>query len=283
MTELSSRFMPTARTFAKGKKWRPGGNKPYLEVLLAIAKIPELVIAFDNVLGVVSDRRRPGIKAIRQNIANVILDSEKNVDLRKQIAFEDPSFSIEDSLFRYFLTNLNPSDLYRDLGLAEETLQKSSIYTYDVAFSFAGETRQLVEFINEELKSEGLVTFYDFDQQAFLLAEELERVMARIYGESARYTLVFIEESYASKVWTKFEKDILTNSRRSKHIIPVVLDRNMLGRLAGIPSTIGFVDLSDHWSQILSSSVITEDAKNAIRNRVVLPLVEKVDTFFQEL
>ena len=30
MTELSQRYMPVARTFAKGKKWRPGGNKPYL-------------------------------------------------------------------------------------------------------------------------------------------------------------------------------------------------------------------------------------------------------------
>ena len=29
MTELSQRYGPVAKTFAKGKKWRPGGNNPY--------------------------------------------------------------------------------------------------------------------------------------------------------------------------------------------------------------------------------------------------------------
>jgi hypothetical protein len=118
MTELTQRYMATARTFAKGKKWRPGGNKPYLEILLALCKVPESVVTFDKLLTVVAERRRPGIKAVRPRIGEVIFDSMKSVDLRKHIAFDpDAGFSIEDPLFRYFLTNLDPKLLYRDLGL----------------------------------------------------------------------------------------------------------------------------------------------------------------------
>jgi hypothetical protein len=69
MAELSQRYIQTAKTFAKGKRWRSGGNKPYLEILLALCKIPESVIAFDKVLNVVPERRIPGIKAVRPRIA----------------------------------------------------------------------------------------------------------------------------------------------------------------------------------------------------------------------
>lgn len=68
MRELTTGYMPVARTFAKGKKWRPGGNKPYLEVLLALARFPDSVASFDKVLALVPERRRPGIKAIRPGL-----------------------------------------------------------------------------------------------------------------------------------------------------------------------------------------------------------------------
>src|SRR3954470_25078852 len=96
MDDLANRFMPVARTFAKGKKWRPGGgNKPYLEILLSLMKLPDLVVPFDKVLSVVPERRRPGIKAVRRRIREVIFDPDKKVDLRKQLSFEDAGFSIE--------------------------------------------------------------------------------------------------------------------------------------------------------------------------------------------
>jgi hypothetical protein len=220
MTELTQRYLPIARAIAKGKKWRPGGNKPYLEVLLALCKIPESVITFDQLLQVVSERRRPGIKAVRTRISEVIHDPARNTDLRKQIAFEaDAGFSIEDPLFRYFLTNLDAKVLYRDLGIEETTVENGRVFTYDIGFSFAGEVRKLVEAINVEMKSEDLITFYDFDQQAILLASDLEHDLKKVYGESCRYYLVFLDKHYREKVWTKFERDVMTNGNRTNHII----------------------------------------------------------------
>lgn len=100
----------------------------------------------------------------------------------------------------------------------DENLDKGRLYSYDIGFSFAGETRQIVEAVNSEMKAEDVVTFYDYDQQAFLLA------------------------------------------------------------LVGIPTTIGRIDLRDIRSQVQKTGMITKESINALRNRCVLPILEKIDT-----
>jgi hypothetical protein len=278
MAELSQRYMPVARTFAKGKRWRPGGNKPYLEVLLALAKIPDSVVSFDKILNLVPERRKPGINAVRFRIGEVIHDPRRGVDLRKQLAFEpDAGFSIEDPLFRYFLSNLEATDLYRELGVELDNVEQAKLYAYDIGFSFAGEARQLVEAINAELKGEDVVTFYDYDQQAFLMGLDLEPTLRRVYAESCRYYLVFLDEHYREKVWTKYEKDIMTSSGRKAHIIPVILDDAGSEGAVGIPATVGRIDLRQQWAEVRKSGQVGADAINAIRNRCVLPLLEKLD------
>lgn len=278
MTELSQRYMSVARTFAKGKKWRPGGNKPYLEVLLALAKLPDSVVTFDKILNIVPERRKPGLKAIRTRIPEVITDPEKGIDLRKHVAFEpDSGFSIEDPLFRYFLSNLDVADLYRELGVEPDNVERARSYSYDVGFSFAGEARQIVEAVNSQLKAEDVVTFYDYDQQAFLLALNLEDTLARVYAQSCRYYLVFLDANYKTKVWTQYERDIMTSSGRKEHIIPVLLDDVGAGGAVGIPTTVGRIDLRATWAEFQRSRVIAADAVNAIKNRCVIPLIEKLD------
>lgn len=278
MTELTQRYMPVARTIAKGKKWRPGGNKPYLEILLALCRIPESVITFDKLLYLLPEKRKPGIKAVRGRIAEVLFDPVKQVDLRKQIAFDpDSGFSIEDPLFRYFLTNLEPRRIYQELGVEDAAVEQANLYSYDVGFSFAGEVRRIVEAANVELKKEDVVTFYDYDQQAVLLALDLEKVLERIYAESCRFYLVFLDKNYREKVWTKYEKDMMTRPGRKDHIIPVVVDDVGADGAVGISKTVGRIDLRDVWAEVQRTGAITQDTVNAIRNRCVLPLLEKLE------
>lgn len=279
MTELSQRYMPIARTFAKGKKWRPGGNKPYLEILLALCKIPDSVVTFDKLLYVLPEKRKPGIKAVRSRISEVLVDPSKQIDLRKQVAFDPESgFSIEDPLFRYFLTNLEPKRIYQELGVEDNVVAQANMYSYDVGFSFAGEVRRLVEVANSELKKEDVVTFYDYDQQAVLLALDLEKVLERIYGESCRYYLVFLDKYYRDKVWTKYEKDVMTRPGRKDHVIPVIVDDYGAEGAVGIPKTVGRIDIRDLWTEIQKTGVISPDVINTLRNRCVLPLLEKLET-----
>lgn len=279
LSELSTRFMDTAVAFSKGKKWRPGGNKPYLELFLALSRLPDSVIPFDKILGIVSERRRPGIKAIKPRIASVINNMDTGIDLRKQIAFEDPSFSIEDPLFRYFLTHLSREQLLTQMGLSHDEVEKTSIYAYDVAFSFAGEVRPIVERLNEELKNQDVVTFYDFDQQATLLGDDLEEALRSVYSVSAKYYVVFLDDFYVQKVWTKFEKDIMTHAGRSKHIIPVILSEVGKSGAVGISSTIGRIDLLEVWSDFKRNGKFFDDNVSLIRNRALLPLLEKIDDY----
>jgi hypothetical protein len=278
MNELQPKYLPTAVSFSKGKRWRPVGNKPYLEILVALSKIPESVITFDKVLNLVPERRKPGIRAVKQRVAEVIFDHSKAVDLRKQLAFDSDCFSIEDPLFRYFLNNIDLSELYRTLGIERDAIDAERIYSYDIGFSFAGETRQMVEAVNSSLKEEDVVTFYDYDQQAFLLALDLESTLARIYSSSCRYYMVFLDDRYSQKVWTKYERDIMTKPGRVNHIIPVVLDDAGAAGIVGVSKTVGRVDLRDVWKTILSKGHVDNEDLKLIRNRCVLPILEKLDT-----
>jgi hypothetical protein len=158
-----------------------------------------------------------------------------------------------------------------------ENLDRVRVYSFDVGFSFAGEARPIVEAINEQLKSEDIITFYDFDQQAVLLALALEEVLGRIYAESCRYYLVFLDQHYQEKVWTKYEKDILTKSGRKEHIVPIVLDDIGARGALGVPISIGRVDLRESWSEMLKTKALGVDVLNTLRNRCILPVLEKLD------
>lgn len=50
-----------------------------------------------------------------------------------------------------------------------------STYDYDVAFSFAGEDRQIVESLAVRLKQQNVSVFYDRDKQALMWGETCRR------------------------------------------------------------------------------------------------------------
>ena len=110
-----------------------------------------------------------------------------------------------------------------------------------------------------------------------MLALDLEKTLERIYTESCRYYLVFLDQHYQDKVWTKYEKDILTRPGRKEHIIPVILDDKGAGGVVGISSTIGRIDLRDQWNEIQRTKAVSKSIMHTLRNRCVLPLLEKLD------
>jgi hypothetical protein len=82
------------------------------------------------------------------------------------------------------MTNLDAKRLFQELGIEDSTIERARLYSYDIGFSFAGESRRIVEAVNAEMKAEDVITFYDYDQQAFLLALDLEKTLGRVYAES---------------------------------------------------------------------------------------------------
>ncbi len=70
-----------------------------------------------------------------------------------------------------------------------------------------------------------------------------------MYAESCRFYLVFLDRHYREKVWTKYEKGIMTKSGRRDHMIPVLLDDAGAEGAVGIPATLGRIDLRPQWGK----------------------------------
>ena len=54
-------------------------------------------------------------------------------------------------------------------------------YDYDVAFSFAGDDRQIVESLANRLKQQNVSVFYDRDKQSQMWGENLQEYLTDIY------------------------------------------------------------------------------------------------------
>lgn len=114
---------------------------------------------------------------------------------------------------------------------------------YDIAVSFAGEDRALVEEFAGSLRKKGVRIFYDNFEQATLWGKDLYQHLQSIYKDKARFCIIFVSEHYAKKNWTlhelqqaqarSFQQDV-------EYILPVRIDET---ELPGINPTIGYVDL----------------------------------------
>ncbi|WP_315819401.1 hypothetical protein [Paraflavitalea speifideaquila] len=78
---------------------------------------------------------------------------------------------------------------------------------FEVAFSFPGESRTLVEDVLSELKKilpAGKI-FYDFDYQSALARPALDQLLLDLYGNRARLLVVFLSGHYDIKKWCGLE------------------------------------------------------------------------------
>jgi tetratricopeptide (TPR) repeat protein len=284
---LADAFMRIAVTFSKGLRWSGGGHKTYLMTLLALRQFQRPVVTMDAVLAKLPVNCQAGLQAVRQRIPKVIC-TEGRQDISNYILYDESSdsFLLEDLRFSYFLRHLDERELFDKLGIESDHIKTCCRYPYEIGFSFAAESRPIVEEANSLLQAKDVLTWYDFDQQAILLGSDIEEIGQRIYSDSCRFYLVFLEPSYREKIWTKFEKDVLTKGHRKNHIIPVVLDRAEVGKQVGLPSTIGHIDLSSIWSKFQNAGALSESDKQSIQSRLVSPILDKLnshDVAYKEL
>jgi hypothetical protein len=70
---------------------------------------------------------------------------------------------------------------------------------FDIALSFAGEDRALVEEIANQLKAARVRVFYDNFHKASLWGKDLYQHLQAIYRDKAKYCIVFVSKSYLQK------------------------------------------------------------------------------------
>ena len=114
---------------------------------------------------------------------------------------------------------------------------------YDIAFSFAGEDREIVDYLAKNLVKNDVSVFYDRYEQADLWGKDLYQHLSFIYKDTAKYCVIIISENYIKKLWTKHELK-QTQARAfmesEEYILPLKLDDS---ELPSVNPTIGFLDL----------------------------------------
>lgn len=119
-------------------------------------------------------------------------------------------------------------------------------YDYDVAFSFAGEDRRIVESLANRLKQQNVSVFYDRDQQASTWGENLQEYLADVYVKQARFCIMFISRAYAEKMWTRHERRAAmarAMTQKRAYILPIRLDQT---ELEGLLPSVAYINFSDH-------------------------------------
>lgn len=123
---------------------------------------------------------------------------------------------------------------------------KEQDYDYDVAFSFAGEDRRIVESLANRLKQHNVSVFYDRDEQAAMWGENLQEYLTDIYLKQARFCIMFISQAYAEKMWTRHERRTAmarAMEQKRAYILPIRLDHT---ELEGLLPSVAYINFSDH-------------------------------------
>ncbi|KPA18586.1 hypothetical protein MHK_001198, partial [Candidatus Magnetomorum sp. HK-1] len=119
-------------------------------------------------------------------------------------------------------------------------------YSYDVAFSYAGEDREYVSKVAECLKNIGVKVFYDVDVISKTWGKDLYTYLEEVYYQKAQYCVMFISKSYEKKLWTDHERKYIQAREfesNKEYILPARFDDTVI---SGVRKTIGYIDLNNY-------------------------------------
>ena len=115
---------------------------------------------------------------------------------------------------------------------------------FEIALSFAGEDRVYVDQVANLLRDSGVNVFYDLFEEASLWGKNLYDYLSDIYQNKAFYTIMFISEHYARKVWTNHERQAMQARAFQEHqeyILPARFDDTPI---PGVLPTVGYISLA---------------------------------------
>lgn len=114
---------------------------------------------------------------------------------------------------------------------------------FEIALSFAGEDREYVDRVANLLRDSGITVFYDIFEQASLWGKNLYDYLSEIYQEKALFTIMFISQHYARKMWTNHERQAMQARAFQEHqeyVLPARFDDTPI---PGVLPTVGYISL----------------------------------------
>ena len=115
---------------------------------------------------------------------------------------------------------------------------------FDVALSFAGENRDYVDQVANLLRDSGVKVFYDLFEEANLWGKNLYDYLSDVYMNKALYTIMFISDAYAEKLWPTHERQSMQArafQESQEYILPARFDDT---EIPGVLPTVGYISLA---------------------------------------
>lgn len=238
---------------AKGKQQSRSVHNTYFDIIATIAadrrsEIP-VEYMYQEIVGPIEDPKQRNRKSTSfynclNNLDEVITTKGLNDVLfyragAKYISIEDPSF-------RFYLNLFDIDEVRRKVHI------RRSDFTFDAAFSFAGEVRDRVLQVVRAAEALGLQVFYDFDQQGLLWGKDLRKILTDIYSDEALFMLIFLSNDYPEKDWPSFELEIgkrAAHKRTQEYLLPVLVDDVIV---VGLRDTVGHLNLNTMPAQYIA-------------------------------
>jgi hypothetical protein len=228
----------------KGKQQARSVHNTYFDIIRVISLIGKSEVQFQEIqqrlLAELDDPKERAKKTTSFHNCLKYLPSvieERGLDDAIYLNKDSESITIEDPSFGLYLSLANLDEIGQSIRL------RRSGYPWDVAVSFAGEDRDIVETLKNILNESGYTVFYDFDVQHQLWGIDLRTKLADVYANDAQYMLIFLSSHYPEKDWTNFEFEIgkaARSKRTETYLLPVLIDDVTV---VGLSSNVGHIDL----------------------------------------
>lgn len=199
----------------------------------------------DACLGYITDIlvRQAGVKITFQKVAVLPLES-----------FHKLQFELDIKNWELNRTHwaIKKVDLYKELQLVGINLNNTKInqsvditkHVFDVSFTFAGETRGLVQNVVNELEKiinkENI--FYDNNYISQLARPSLDTLLQDIYRKRSKLIVAFLCEKYQEKEWCGLEFRAVREMIKEKETERIMFIRLDSGHVDGVFSTDGYID-----------------------------------------
>jgi len=121
-------------------------------------------------------------------------------------------------------------------------VDEQASHDFDVALSYAGEDRGYVAAVANGLREVGVRVFYDEFMDSDLWGVDLYSYLDDVYRKRARFTIIFISQTYAAKVWTSHERQSAqarAMNEADPYLLPVRIDD---AELPGLRPTLSYID-----------------------------------------
>ncbi|EQB64875.1 MAG: hypothetical protein AMDU3_IPLC00004G0453 [Thermoplasmatales archaeon I-plasma] len=135
------------------------------------------------------------------------------------------------------------STIYGDPLIAEDIKKKLNKKKFDVALSFAGEQRDYVRQVADELDNMGVKVFYDEFYEWKIWGKNMIEYFRNIYYKDSEFCMMFVSENYVNKAWPTHERhsamDRQLDEFGKNYILPVKFDCT---EVPGLSTSVKFLD-----------------------------------------